>query len=90
MCFFQRQKRSLASNKDRRDHARENDHIPQWQHSRFDQAIGFGLHVRDAVQLLRPLRKRQIKFVFIPIRLTHLNTSVIASRDLVLRGEAIS
>ncbi len=78
--ILQRQQRRLAPDKDRRDHARKNHHIPQRQHHRLDQTIRFWLHVRDAVQFLCPLGKRQVEIIFFsPVWLTHSKTSILSS-----------
>ncbi len=58
------QQRPLAPHEDRRDHAREDDQVAQRQHHRLDQPIRPHLTVRDAVQFLGALGKRQVEIIF--------------------------
>ena len=74
LCFLHGQQRSLAPDKDRGNHARENDQVAQRQDRGFDHAILVRLPVGDAVQLLCALREGQVKivFFFVPFfRMTH-------------------
>ena len=47
--LLHRQQRSLAPDKDRRDHAREHDQIAQRQDRGFDHALFIRLTVGDAI-----------------------------------------
>ena len=55
--FLHRQQRSLAPDKDRRDHAWEHDQVAQRQDGGFDHAFFIRLAIRNTIQLLCALRE---------------------------------
>src|SRR3972149_2996404 len=81
----------LASDKDRRNHARKNNHVTQRQNSRLDQAIGFWIHARNTTEFLGALRERQVKIIFgfIPIGLTHSILSILSLFPLHIAQAAV-
>ena len=77
--FLDGQQRALACHKDRRDHVRENDDIPQRQDERLDAAVFIRRLVRDAVQFFGTLAERQVEGIIF------LKRPVVLSHDFIIR-----
>ncbi len=69
--FLHGKQRGLTPDKDRGDHAREDDQITQRQDRGLDQAVFVRFDVRHTIKLFRALRERQVEvfFFFVPVRL---------------------